>query len=149
MVRARTIAFFFFPTFTALAQDRTGAVQVRARLRWKRERCAKRDTTAEVAGRTYRDLATAAFAPEAIRPAIEDPAALRVHTRVVHGSGAAAGEAQRSAPRPPDRGGASDVEKQWNTVATLCQNTGPLTSRQQARRRGVKVMRAALDPNYP
>jgi hypothetical protein len=37
----------------------------------------------------------------------------------------------------------------WNTLATLYQNTGPKTSYRQAQRRGVEVMRVALDPKYP
>jgi hypothetical protein len=36
----------------------------------------------------------------------------------------------------------------WNTLATLYQNTGPKTSYRQAQRRGVEVMRVALDPTY-
>jgi len=36
----------------------------------------------------------------------------------------------------------------WNTVATLYQNTGPKASHRQAQRRGVEAMRVALDPEY-
>lgn len=35
--------------------------------------------------------------------------------------------------------------RQWNTAATLYQNTGPQTSVEQAQRRGVEAMRAVLD----
>jgi hypothetical protein len=38
--------------------------------------------------------------------------------------------------------------RSWNTAATLYQNTGPKTSRQQAQRRGIEAMRIALDPQY-
>ena len=38
--------------------------------------------------------------------------------------------------------------RSWNTVSTLYQNTGPKTSWRQAQRRGVEVMRVALDPHY-
>jgi Zinc carboxypeptidase len=36
----------------------------------------------------------------------------------------------------------------WNTAATLYQDTGPKVSYRQAERRGVEAMRVALDPEY-
>ncbi len=41
-----------------------------------------------------------------------------------------------------------NVVRSWNTAAALYQNTGPLVSFRQAQRRGVEVMRVALDPEY-
>ena len=38
--------------------------------------------------------------------------------------------------------------RSWNTAATLYQNTGPKVSPVQAQRRGVEIMRVALDPEY-
>jgi hypothetical protein len=43
---------------------------------------------------------------------------------------------------------ACNVIREWNTVATLYQNTGPRTSHQQAQENGIKVLRVALDPAY-
>ena len=41
-----------------------------------------------------------------------------------------------------------NVVRSWNTAAALYQNTGPMVSHRQAQRRGVEVMRVALDPKY-
>ncbi|MSU51158.1 MAG: hypothetical protein EXS37_19065 [Opitutus sp.] len=38
--------------------------------------------------------------------------------------------------------------RSWNTATALYQNTGPMVSHRQAQRRGVEVMRVALDPEY-
>lgn len=43
---------------------------------------------------------------------------------------------------------ACNVIREWNTVATLYQNTGPKTSHEQAQENGIKVLRVALDPEY-